>query len=260
MKIRLKKLVSVLTAIVILFGSAPLNGFVGLELFDFSSLKASAAEAETTTSGTDENGFTYTSDGTSVTITGHTPNATSSLFYGIEFDGHYYGLSTDSKSWTDAKATCEVSGGYLVSINSEEEQMAIEQLLLFAPTGNHWIGAYKADGLWQWTDGDVLGYTNWAPGEPNGSATTGIMYYSGSNNYKWDDSNSSSAYYICEWEEKPDKEIFCECSGELKIPSEIDGVSVTAIASSAFQNKKYITSIDIPDSVTSIGSYVFSGC
>ena len=47
---------------------------------------------------------------------------------------------------------------------------------------------------------------------------------------------------------------------ELVIPSEIDGLTVTAIGASAFDSYSSLTSITIPDSVTSIGNYAFSDC
>ena len=47
---------------------------------------------------------------------------------------------------------------------------------------------------------------------------------------------------------------------DLVIPSEIDGYPVTEIAKSAFKNCDGITSITIPDSVTTIGEEAFVGC
>ena len=49
-------------------------------------------------------------------------------------------------------------------------------------------------------------------------------------------------------------------SGELVIPSEYNGKSVTEIDDSAFKDCKAITSVTIPDSVTSIGYYAFENC
>ena len=49
-------------------------------------------------------------------------------------------------------------------------------------------------------------------------------------------------------------------SGELVIPSEYKGKSVTEIDDSAFKDCKAITSVTIPDSVTSIGYDAFENC
>lgn len=49
--------------------------------------------------------------------------------------------------------------------------------------------------------------------------------------------------------------------GELSIPAEIDGVAVTEIAVSAFDEwKGFSGDLTIPDSVRKIGDYAFSGC
>lgn len=47
---------------------------------------------------------------------------------------------------------------------------------------------------------------------------------------------------------------------EIEIPSEIDGVAVTAVGDKAFYRNTHIKRLDIPDSVTSIGKSAFSGC
>lgn len=47
---------------------------------------------------------------------------------------------------------------------------------------------------------------------------------------------------------------------EIVIPSEIDGKPVTHIDDNAFSDCSSLTSIAIPDTVVSIGSFAFSGC
>lgn len=47
---------------------------------------------------------------------------------------------------------------------------------------------------------------------------------------------------------------------EITIPDELGGVPVKVIGREAFCNNKYIISVSIPDSVTEIGKYSFSGC
>lgn len=46
----------------------------------------------------------------------------------------------------------------------------------------------------------------------------------------------------------------------VEFPSAIDGKSVTSINNSAFSNNNFVTSITIPDSVTSLGDRAFNGC
>lgn len=47
---------------------------------------------------------------------------------------------------------------------------------------------------------------------------------------------------------------------EVVIPEEIDGLPVTVIASEAFYNCKYLSSITLPDTILSIRDYAFSDC
>lgn len=51
-----------------------------------------------------------------------------------------------------------------------------------------------------------------------------------------------------------------DVSGELELPAEIGGKSVTRIGDSAFQGNTAITGVSVPDSVNSIGDSAFAGC
>ncbi len=48
--------------------------------------------------------------------------------------------------------------------------------------------------------------------------------------------------------------------GAVTIPNYVNGKAIRTIGDSAFKNCKSITSITIPDSITSMGNYAFSGC
>lgn len=48
--------------------------------------------------------------------------------------------------------------------------------------------------------------------------------------------------------------------GDVAIPSDIDGMNVTSIGDYAFANCSILTSVTIPDGVTSIGANSFKGC
>lgn len=70
----------------------------------------------------------------------------------------------------------------------------------------------------------------------------------------YDHSDTDEDFYICiGFKTTPDTDL------DIVIASEIDGIPVCEIDSDAFANSA-ITSIAIPDSVTSIGTYAFSEC
>ena len=52
--------------------------------------------------------------------------------------------------------------------------------------------------------------------------------------------------------------VFATCPTELVIPPTIDGFSVTSIGGGAFAYNPLLTSVTIPDSVTSIGDLAFA--
>ena len=66
-----------------------------------------------------------------------------------------------------------------------------------------------------------------------------------------------------ELNEQKDGYIVSSCGSSatsVEIPDEINGLPVVGIKERAFENHSNLTSITIPDSVISIGSYAFSGC
>jgi lectin-like protein len=80
--------------------------------------------------------------------------------------GSVYTL-TQPGNWFQAEAEANSLGGHLVAINSAEEEQLL--LTLFGGTEPFWIGLTDqvVEGVFVWTDGEPLTYSNWAPGEPN---------------------------------------------------------------------------------------------
>lgn len=62
----------------------------------------------------------------------------------------------------------------------------------------------------------------------------------------------------------PEGNIITECrydlTGQVTVPSRINGVTVTAIGASAFENQIGITNIVLPNTVTNIGNNAFANC
>ena len=72
----------------------------------------------------------------------------------VMWNGHYYMLIDRSMTWSDAKAFCEKSGGFLATINSDAEQKFISDLLEKGSKNLYWVGYFKEDSEWLWVDGE----------------------------------------------------------------------------------------------------------
>jgi hypothetical protein len=83
--------------------------------------------------------------------------------------GHAYYVSIAGHTWPDARDNCVAEGGHLVCLGSAEENgFVTTQAGLHATTGV-WIGFSDVDveGSWARVNGEPVGYTNWAPGDPD---------------------------------------------------------------------------------------------
>ena len=82
-------------------------------------------------------------------------------------NGHRYCLTPEGLNWIQAQAFARLRGGYLVSISSQQEQEWLIQQ--FGGTRLLWIGFTDSvvEGIWRWSSGEAVSFTNWASGEPN---------------------------------------------------------------------------------------------
>lgn len=130
-----------------------------------------------------------------------------------EYDGHYYKLySIEGMTWETARTQCELRGGHLVTITSQEE-MNFVAIYLISGSRCYWSGGYyDVSAEWKWVTGETMDYTDfvasqsgvsypyitlceagWMVNDNSGGNWGGIM--TGGNGY-----NSSVAGYICEWD------------------------------------------------------------
>ena len=113
-------------------------------------------------------------------------------------NGHWYVISEpESLSWQDANEDAEARNGYLVCLNSAEEN----QWILDRSIGwNFWIGFFQSPdapepaGEWQWVSGEEATYANWDVGQPSNSGLSGDEDYAHfrSANGKWNDTDGSA--------------------------------------------------------------------
>ena len=107
------------------------------------------------------------------------PVSASDFTYAGELDGHYYYLSNyhDNITWEDAKSLAENNNGHLVTIQNDEENNFITELMYTNYEFNYIVGVWlgltqnsnssEPNGGWAWITGEPLSYTNWMGGEPN---------------------------------------------------------------------------------------------
>ena len=124
----------------------------------------------------------------------------------FEFEKHSYKFIPKKESWLRAKKSAEKMGGYLVVINSEDEEKYLEkktQEILGVVDQGVWIGLNDIDeeGKWSWVNGDKLTYTKWHKGEPNNNCghPESCVLLNKRADYGWNDgAMDSEHYYIVE--------------------------------------------------------------
>ena len=122
-------------------------------------------------------------------------------------NGHWYEQVLTSPStitWSAALAEAESRGGYLVTVTSAGEENFIQSTC--TADCDSWAGGYLDNGSWGWVTGEIWDYTNWYPGEPNGTPSYSphlevLFKCSG-----WNDATLSNECdsYIVEYENQTD--------------------------------------------------------
>ncbi|XP_044202949.1 CD209 antigen-like protein E [Thunnus albacares] len=82
----------------------------------------------------------------------------------VYFNGSFYYISSNIKTWNESRTDCLQRGADLVVVNSEEEQEFINQYRM-----RIWIGLTDSEreGTWKWVDGTPLTTSFWISEEPN---------------------------------------------------------------------------------------------
>jgi hypothetical protein len=120
----------------------------------------------------------------------------------VKFGGHEYALIEDKVTWHVAKKLCEEMGGHLVTLETLQEQAAIEEL---CGRIGAWVGATdeEAEGKWNWVTGGQVPQSIQSAWVLSNSADTehALVYWGPSG--KWEDGVDSNRYpFVCEWESK----------------------------------------------------------
>lgn len=138
-----------------------------------------------------------------------------------KYNGHFYKVFDESFNWSGANQRCKDYNGHLVTINTKDEQAAIQNMLFHygGKKNYYWTGGFSVQqNEWEWITREEFTYTNWAEGEPNNDlGNEFILAFNGSTG-KWFDCPSEGiehipdvdffrlehSGFICEWETRED--------------------------------------------------------
>ena len=107
-------------------------------------------------------------------------------------------LATDQVNYLDAVRGCNTLGAKLASITSESEQTTYYSMV---GSEGAWTGLSDIldEGVYSWSDGSLLDYTNWNNGQPNNRDGNQHCVFMRGQDGMWDDIVCKrSEPYICQ--------------------------------------------------------------
>lgn len=106
-------------------------------------------------------------------------------------------LLIEAGSWDDSEARAIELGGHLVTISDEQENDFIYNYWGFYGSSTAFNASYlwtgmndaKDEGVFVWSSGENVGYTNFNPGEPNGDIRENYVHFwtTGASAGTWND-------------------------------------------------------------------------
>lgn len=101
----------------------------------------------------------------------------------FQYNGHQYQLTTESVTWSDARAQARALGGTLVVIDDDAENAFLSTT--FGPDLFHTdLSDQYVEGQFGWESDQILSYTNWDSGSPNNAALNDFAVFRGTDG-KW---------------------------------------------------------------------------
>ncbi len=133
-------------------------------------------------------------------------------------NNHTYSIYNIPTTWEKAEEICKKLGGHLVTITSQDEQIIVNELLEYGNLSFYSIGGKRIgdSNNWEWINGEIFDFTNWATGEPNNvnNIENYLSVFNTSIKGYWNDSTNSASEGFCNG-------FICEVENTFK-PSKIE--------------------------------------
>ncbi len=120
------------------------------------------------------------------------------------FNGHWFKVYLEKKTWHAARDKCREFGGHLAIIPDAETWAFVKGL---GGPVSVWLGATDeaVEGAWKWVDGTIVTFSAWIGAGPDNSR--GVEHYLATYKAEWNDAPKTGEFiphqfvrgYICEW-------------------------------------------------------------
>lgn len=119
------------------------------------------------------------------------------------FNGSTYMIFDNNATWTEAKYICEMYGGNLAIVDSDEEKEFIKDFIDAGKRNWYYIGAKKQNNSWNWVDGTEVKHIDWREDALKWDGNFLMMYRSskncvGFNNAYFPEEDIKHIGFICE--------------------------------------------------------------
>jgi hypothetical protein len=119
------------------------------------------------------------------------------------FNGRWYKVVLEKKSWHAARDKCKDMGGQLVTIPDAQTWEFVKGLT----TASVWLGASDevTEGVWKWVDGTPVSFTSWFTAQPDNARS--IEHFLATYKGRWNDVPKSGEFlpstfvvgFVCQW-------------------------------------------------------------
>lgn len=123
-----------------------------------------------------------------------------------KFNGNTYMLFDRNTTWTEAERYCEMLGGHLVAVGSDDENEFLKEFLQSGNRNWYYIGATKNGDKWQWIDDNNFSNITWKDTSSDWNGHYLMMYKDskacvGFNNAYFPERDIKCIGFVCEIEQ-----------------------------------------------------------